>query len=436
VPVNPAGFTAVQTGPGQVQLSWYPVSGVSFYLLLGPGVTQGGEKVVGTTTFTATNVAAGSQQWAVASFYDPGNISTPASAFPRVNLNVAGPVPAPPAAPGPGAPAPPPPAVTPPPPAAPTTPAPSGRYLVSVTGVRAYQMSTDDILSRDGRGDEVYAAAFVRRYDRRTAQLLESPLRKTVVYGDVTNATQRIQGGSASATGGIQDGDMVPGGTLVAVRSTPAQDTTFPWRLWEGTLTNDSDVLIISPSIWEVDGGTAISNLWEQQQQALHLSAFAYQSVQDQIAQKTFGTLVSSAAGLGGNNVLDTQLRGAADIVLFQFGLAAVTLLATSNDRPIGLVATGPDQTVLPNQLVVLTREIIEAALAQPARGQIPSPVATTYNFGSGLLQNNAAARLPVAAPKPGILVIQFEDRNVQGGLGFPERPAIYQMFIQVERLP
>ena len=296
-------------------------------------------------------------------------------------------------------------------------------------------MSKDDILSRDGRGDEVYAAALVRRYDRQTAQVREAQLRKTLVHGDVTNSTQRIQAGTASVTGGIQDGDPVPSGALVAVRTTPAQAATFPWRLWEGTLTNDADVLIISPAIWEVDGGTAISDLWEQQQQTLTTSAFTYQSVQEQIAQKRFGSLVSSASGLGGNIVLDTQLRGAADLVLMSFGAAAVTLLATSNDRPIGLVATGPDQTALPNQLVVLTREIIEAALARPALGNIPSPVANTSNVGSGLL-SSPTAKIGMAAPKPGILVVQFEDHNIQGGLGFPDRPAIYQMFIQVERLP
>jgi hypothetical protein len=33
-------------------------------------------------------------------------------------------------------------------------------------------------------------------------------------------------------------------------------------------------------------------------------------------------------------------------------------------------------------------------------------------------------------------MVLQFEDRNVSGTLAFPERPAIYQMYIQVERIP
>jgi microsomal dipeptidase-like Zn-dependent dipeptidase len=85
-PVNPSGFIAKQTGDGQVQLSWQPIEGASYYVLLGPGVPDGGTRVSGTTTFTATGVPPGSHEWAVASYYEPGPISTPAAEFPRVQL--------------------------------------------------------------------------------------------------------------------------------------------------------------------------------------------------------------------------------------------------------------------------------------------------------------------------------------------------------------
>ncbi|MEO8016857.1 MAG: hypothetical protein ABI769_03510 [Pseudomonadota bacterium] len=32
--------------------------------------------------------------------------------------------------------------------------------------------------------------------------------------------------------------------------------------------------------------------------------------------------------------------------------------------------------------------------------------------------------------------VANGKDRNISGALAFPERPAIYQMYIQVERIP
>jgi Membrane dipeptidase (Peptidase family M19) len=84
--VNPSGFIAKQIGDGQVQLSWLPIDGVSYYVLLGPGIPDGGTRVTGATTFTATGVPAGLQEWAVASYYEPGPVSTAAAEFPRARL--------------------------------------------------------------------------------------------------------------------------------------------------------------------------------------------------------------------------------------------------------------------------------------------------------------------------------------------------------------
>ncbi len=419
IPTNPTGFAAVQIGPSQVQLSWQPVSGASFYGVFGPGLPLGGVKVTGATTITATNVPAGSREWAVASLYDPGPLSTATAVFPRATLTMTAPATAPSA----------------------------GRYLVTVTGLRAYQASQDDPLSRDGRGDEVYAAAAVRRYDRRTGQLAESTIRQTASYGDVASFAQRVQAGTGSGTGGIQDGDPIPAGPMVASRTLPAQDTLFPWRLWEGTLTDGAEALVITPSIWEQDGGYTPTNFeawrgdgtgfylqWKQQQQALDPSLFTNQAVQQQITQRTFGTLITGAAGVNGNSGLGINLRNFTDLTLLSFGIPVANLLAGSADRAIGILpnVTGPnaDQTMLPIQAVVLTREIIEAALAQPPLGSIPSPIALDV----GLLSTNAMATIGQAAPKPGVLVLHFQDGLLPNILGVA-RPAIYQMFLQVERL-
>lgn len=104
VPINPVGFSAVQTGPGLVQLSWQQVDEASYYVLFGPGLAEGGARVpaVGLASsltipvvmvrFTATDVPAGLREWKVASYYEPGPVSTAASAFPSATLNVIGPV--------------------------------------------------------------------------------------------------------------------------------------------------------------------------------------------------------------------------------------------------------------------------------------------------------------------------------------------------------
>ena len=103
----PASFKATQTGPGRVQLTWAGVNGASYYVLLGPGSSYGGVKVPG-TSYISTGVAPGNQTWAVGSYYEPGPmlasapvspnaVSTPATAFPTVQLMVAATPPPPPA---------------------------------------------------------------------------------------------------------------------------------------------------------------------------------------------------------------------------------------------------------------------------------------------------------------------------------------------------
>ncbi len=482
LPVNPSAFTAVQSGPGQVRLSWQPVAAASYYALFGPGLPQGGVKISGgATTYVANFVPSGPQEWAVASFYEPGPVSTAASAFPRSTLTVTAPVSTTAAAAPPAPPAPTPPV---------SAPAPSGKYRVTVTGLRAYQASQDDLLSRDGKGDEVFAAAYVRRYTRQIgsnsgstttanttttangvtqlqggqnllqnagggggggndvevsnatanstptdSQLRETLVRRTLPYGDVFHfGANRIQAGTKSLSGGIHDGDMIPTGPLIAMRNTPAQAAIFPWKVWEGTLTNDADVLVISPSIWEKDGwaqtgGDVFYDQWVQNQQQLNVSLFANQTIQDQISQKSFGAITVGLSGndAGTSGAAILRVIGEVGMMLGGAGLPVLTLLSNSADRPIGLVGVDFDRTGLPNQAVVLTREIIEAALVRPPLGSIPSPVPT---------HPIAMARIGVAAPVAGVIAVQFQDRSVTGAYFFPERPAIYQMFVQVERVP
>ncbi|MEO6525907.1 MAG: hypothetical protein ABIP93_04730 [Gemmatimonadaceae bacterium] len=101
-PRNPAGFTAAQVAQGAARLRWLPVPGVSYYVVLGPGSSNGGAKVVGDTQFIATAVPTGLQTWSVGSYYDPAPgstttgvgpnaVSTPAAQFPTAQANIAAP---------------------------------------------------------------------------------------------------------------------------------------------------------------------------------------------------------------------------------------------------------------------------------------------------------------------------------------------------------
>jgi hypothetical protein len=108
-PENPTGFTAVQSGDGQVQLTWQPVSAASYYVVFGPGSVSGGTKVTGAASYAVTGVPTGVQTFSVASYYDPGPastsnsagpaaVSTPAAEFPTASVTVTAPVASTPAA--------------------------------------------------------------------------------------------------------------------------------------------------------------------------------------------------------------------------------------------------------------------------------------------------------------------------------------------------
>jgi hypothetical protein len=97
--INPPAASAVAKGVGEVQLSWQLVSGASYYIVLGPGSSNGGVKVSG-SSFLVTGAPVGPQVWSVGTYYDPGPIaagtlvgpnavSTPATQFTKVPFTVA-----------------------------------------------------------------------------------------------------------------------------------------------------------------------------------------------------------------------------------------------------------------------------------------------------------------------------------------------------------
>ena len=291
-------------------------------------------------------------------------------------------------------------------------PAPaSGSYLVTLTRMRCIKAIRDDPFDRDGKGNEAYAAAWIRRFDR-TGNFLEQSNAQTLVYGDTRNLPPqaREQAGSLSPTGGIGDGDTIPP-NATAQRWGNASDSRFPLKLWEGTLTDGGDVLIFSPSIWESDDDQSVFASWGQTQNALGESLWSRPEVQSQINQHVFGSLVLGAVnGVSGNlsQVAASTVIGAFGVPLLS--LPAQALIGGGKDRPIGLMPNPVDATALPNVTIVLTREIIETALARGSTA--------------------------------GILELDFQDTfkpndwsNVGSGLDMNVSPGRYTMNLQVERV-
>ena len=305
----------------------------------------------------------------------------------------------------------------------------SGSYLVTVTSLRCGRETLDDPLQRDGKGDEIYAAAFVRHYDRRSSQQLDGAEIITQIYGDAYQST-RQQAGTRSGLGGIQDSDIIPdypSNAPVDRGNIPPKNDLFPLKLWQGTMTDGVDALVISPSIWESDGDLTLFNSWAQSQINLNQMLISAQPVQDQIKNTKFGILTLGNVSGGGVNQSTNawEVYGVllADAVL---AIPSINLPTNGRDRPIGLAPNDTTSTALPNTTVVLTREIIEAALKGP------SPIVYSYF-------EPKAMKIPqtIVIPKPGIMVIVFTDTaQVSGNMPVaPDGPASYAMILQVERM-
>ena len=220
-PRDPAGFTAAQTAPRTVQLSWQPVPGVSSYLVGGSGL-RGGITVNG-TGYTLTNLPLGVQSWTVASAYNPGGILTAAANWPKASVDVAG---------------------------------GSARFRLTLTAADVVHATSDDVLERDGKGDEVVFAAVVEAFDlglSGTKRVSHTYRRADPVYGDVNGFPNRIMAGSASPRGGIRTGDRIPTGANPGALPGGPMQLQLPLFLHDGALREGRDVLLVHLGVGEVD---------------------------------------------------------------------------------------------------------------------------------------------------------------------------------------
>lgn len=241
----------------------------------------------------------------------------------------------------------------------------SAKYRAVITGLMCMQHISS--------GDAIYAAAVVRQYDRRNGQNTMFTNLNTWVYGDVNGMqSQRKQAGTRSPSGGIGDGNLVPDGFTPGIRDTmptPQVNNLLPLTLWEGTLTDGVDALVISPSLWINYGDKPLFITWNQNEDSFTNSILMDSRVQNQINNQTLGTLVVGSSQTTGGSVVQSVagdvVQAVADTILV---IPFVELQGNpSHDRPVGVGDANPsDPTssmILPNMTIVLTREIIEKRL-------------------------------------------------------------------------
>lgn len=146
---------------------------------------------------------------------------------------------------------------------------PSGVFRVTLNGFSVGNETADDILERDGKGDEIYVVGEVWVLDS-NGNFTDRRTMRSRIIGDATDHPERQSGGSRQPgifggdTGGFRTGDSMPPREPWRRTHEPFTDR-IPMFLWEGTLTQGQNVAVILPSLWEWDSDSPgeIESSWE-----------------------------------------------------------------------------------------------------------------------------------------------------------------------------
>lgn len=333
-PSDPSGFTATPRG-NEVVLSWQAVPGVSWYLLGGQGMGLYGQQVQG-TSYTLRDVGPGHYEWTVASL--PGENQPPlnnGAKWPKANLVVGSRT--------------------------------VGSYRISVAGFRVDRTTYDDQLNRDGASDEVYASVIFHRFDR-GGTMVQSGAVTSKTHGDGSRWPTRVPQGGATEAGGLAPRDVVPFGWDERTPQPPVagDPRRFPMVVWQGTLADSGDVLVLRPSLWEEDGDPTAFNFYSAYiAGAPPASTWGLSALQ----QALTGPEIKVVGGISGPNrphllwapgdIVEESLVGNRP---YDFSVAA------GRDRPIGL-----QSSYWYDQVLVLTREKLEAELGRTSEVATPA---------------------------------------------------------------
>jgi hypothetical protein len=246
---------------------------------------------------------------------------------------------------------------------------PKGTYRVLVNGFLVKTETWDNALQTDGKRDEVFLSTSVAKLTT-DGDIISPSEVVSDTLGDVNGQPGRVQAGSASPQGGLRTNDKFP--TPAPWRSwtdaePPPEDQNYPpMAVWEGELDSDRDVLLVTPSIWEWDGGESAAPSWiAWGQQTVEKIAPKVEELVDTPATK----LVFSILELG----LDVAVS-----------MTKPSLVGQSADRPIGMVADGENFVFKP-QVLVLTQPKAEAIVNSRPAGKGKGVLALSYKDAPAL---------------------------------------------------
>lgn len=315
-------------------------------------------------------------------------------------------------------------------PPAPSPPAPvvSGRYRVVANGFSVVQQA-------HSHHDDVYGGFVMLHFNRQTGELLDRDGRHTKVLGDINGRVfgetdggdfNRLRAGTASASGGLKNGDSYPDAGHARFRGqdgTPPNRVTFPFEIWTGDLTNATDAVVILPTLWSRDGKLSGFDQWQSSELTAGSQIWYDQAVQQALRQTSLGVVAPPGAITPNGNQMFAQLAnlvGAATLGgLGQPWALAFAFDPSAHDFPIGFDRSAK---ALPRRAIVLTREMIEQALNSP-KVQLNSTM---------VVPNYPAWILPYLDVPVGVIPVLLFDYVPPPGE--PLRTA-YVMYLQVERM-
>jgi len=236
-------------GTGNVRVSWGGSGDEpSGYLIQGPGIPAPGREYAPSPVANFANVgglAAGTHTWSATPFWDTpsGRLMDPASAG-KVTVQLK-------------------------------------RYRVLINSLLVNQMTSDQFPGRnDGHSDEVYVAAKVWREVAREQTILATW--KSLVHGDINGFPNgRVKAGTASPTGGLSAGNIVPNISDPTMVAGSSSRTTFPLLICECWLADPKDELVVEPTLWEYDGNSTWYNWWESERHEIQRQQSLYTSLSD-----------------------------------------------------------------------------------------------------------------------------------------------------------
>ena len=303
------------------------------------------------------------------------------------------------------------------------------RYRISILGFTANRQTADDPMQYDGKGDEVYVAVQVTKFQS-NGEMVSNTGERSVLMGDTNQRPgneERQTVGRLSADGGIGNGDTyLPGANRQGRYSKP----TLPWVVYEGDLTTGFDALTVIPSIWEWDGNAFNFNWYREWSFGLRPGgrpAFFYdpEPGRGQPVRNTRETgrgwitqLVSESVH-STSGIAPASVWGEGPVISFRNRGNTVVMTTNDGDQPIGadLPQGATPQRVFVPKILFLTEQLAQRVVTMnfPA----PPTASSSGNIGTTVEEFRRLG--------PGVIPIRYS--------GTDERTGDYTLFLKVEQL-